>query len=367
MNTWKTVARSIIGPTLYHGWYRWNRAAWAVSRSGAPLREGVTAVISARNEEYTIPFCLESLLGFADEIVCIDNGSTDGTLSAMRSFERQFGGECQVKILERPGATLGECREAGLDASTRTWHLRWDADMVARTTGPYAIAQLRAELFADPRPRTIQLSRINLKADLAHCSRLYPVVDDGEPFLMTFGKDVRYVEDGRFDVVRVPLYYRQVIDPRHFIFHCASLKSDENLLHRDSYFDWREAVNSKTTGGGAELARDYAAFRNAKELRHYGTSDPRAIKHRFWRQAALTLQRYDEARFGEYPEVLRREIARGTPRFQVTYDGHSPSGRRDLADPEMLAYQPTPEDRAWDPALYLRTRLGAEELRKLGL
>jgi glycosyltransferase involved in cell wall biosynthesis len=359
--------RRVMAPILYHGKYRFTRRNWAVSRRGEALKPGITALVAARDEEYTIPLCLESLLGFADEIVCVDNGSGDRTLEQMKAFASRAPSDCEVKILQMPGATLGECREAGLAETTRTWHLRWDADMVAKTSGPEAMSVLKKELDADPRPRTIQLPRTNLLADLSHASRLYETVDPGEPILMTFGRDIRYVEDRRFDVVRVPRYYAQVRDPRRFYFHCASLKSDVNLLHRDVYFDWRQAVNSAVTDDERDGLKDYAAFRDRKNLERYGTIERRSLKYRYWRQVAMTLEKFDADQFGEYPEILRRELASANPRFNVTYVEGRPVGRIDLNDDEMRGYEPTSADLAWSPVEYLRKRLPPEDRKKLGL
>src|SRR5688500_10563885 len=84
-----------------------------VPRDGVPLRPGITALVAARNEAYTIPFCLRSLVGFADQVVCVDNGSEDETLSLMKQFQREHGDAIEVDIVTMPGALLGECQEGG--------------------------------------------------------------------------------------------------------------------------------------------------------------------------------------------------------------------------------------------------------------
>src|SRR4051812_41560376 len=68
-------------------------------RAGKPLQPGITAVVVARDEGYTIPFVLRSLVGFADQIVCIDNGSVDRTLSEMEVFKEKHRDEVSVEIL----------------------------------------------------------------------------------------------------------------------------------------------------------------------------------------------------------------------------------------------------------------------------
>src|SRR5262245_55675788 len=69
------------------------------TRAGGSLVPGITAVVAARNEAYTLPFCLRSLIGFADQIVCVDNGSDDGTLALMEAFKAEHGGDVAVDVV----------------------------------------------------------------------------------------------------------------------------------------------------------------------------------------------------------------------------------------------------------------------------
>ncbi|MFT6761315.1 MAG: hypothetical protein ACJATS_002514, partial [Psychroserpens sp.] len=92
MNELKKLVRSVLSVVLYNGWYRWVRS-WDANQNDQPLKDGITAVVSAKNEAYIIPFCLKSLVGVVDQVVCIDNGSDDGTLEAMNTFKNEFGNQ----------------------------------------------------------------------------------------------------------------------------------------------------------------------------------------------------------------------------------------------------------------------------------
>ncbi len=319
--------------------------------------------MAARNEAFTIRFCLQSLVGFADQVVCIDNGSEDGTLGEMERFKEEYGDQVEVDIASLPGALLGDCREEGLRRTRRQWHLRWDADMVARTNGPDDIQELRQRALADDRPRTIQLPRINLYGDLKHIHRLYPVVDPGEPFLLRFGRGIKYREFGKFDAIRTPLHYAQERESKAYIFHLG-LKSDENSMHRFHYFTWRETVNRGGPGLDPDL-RTLEGFTRRRNLELFGTTDRRSLKYRNQRVGQYLLAPYDSQRYGDYPEVLRGELER-PERFEVVYRNGQP-WRIDYQDAEMLAYEPTADDLEWDPEVFLRCVLSEEQCRLLGI
>jgi glycosyltransferase involved in cell wall biosynthesis len=342
------------------------RKRMEVSRDGMVLRPGITALVAARNEAYTIPFCLRSLVGFADQIVCVDNGSEDETLSRMRQFQSEYGDRVEVETLSLPGALLGECREAGLAMTRYQWHLRWDADMVAKTSGPESMIPLREHALRDDRPRAIQLPRTNLFGDLHHALAHLPIVDPGEPILVRFDREVRYREYGKFDVIRLPLYFRQTRESPRYYFHLQGLKSDVNLLHRFHYFEWRRIVNSARGSGSDRALDDFEAFKQRRNLELFGTTDPLSVRFRFNRQLMHVLVRFDPDRYGSYPEVLADEL-RSEQRFEVLYRNGRPFQRLDREDPEMTRYQPTKEDMVWSPEAFLRRLLTPSQAARIGL
>ena len=364
-----TGLRSTLRPPLARALWpvvRPVRAHFERARDGRSLEPGITAVVAARNEEYTVPFCLRSLIGVADQIVCIDNGSTDATLEEMERFEAEHGDEVEVVVASLPGALLGDCREEGLRRTRRQWHLRWDADMVANTTGQNSMLDARAAVLADARPRTVQIPRTNLVGDLRHTRLLSPVMDAGEPWLMRFGRGIEYREFGKFDAVRVPLHYVQQREGAGGkIFHLAGLKADENLIHRFHYFAWRELVNREGARVDPEL-RTLEGFRRRRNLELFGTDDARSLKFRFRRQLCYDLTSYDPAAYGGYPRVLDGELT-GRQRFEVVYRDGRPWTRIDHCDEEMLGYEPTSADLEWDPEVFLRRFYSDEQCRIVGI
>lgn len=346
MESLKILVRKVLAVVLWHGWYKHFRS-WDRARDGSPLKDGITAVVSAKNEAYIIKFCLESLVGVVDQVVCIDNGSDDGTLDVMRQFQEKHGHSLSIEVLHMPGALLGDCRNAGLAHTRHKWHLRWDSDMVCRTSGPNDMRQLRQKVLHNDRPRTIQLPRTNLRGDLNH-TRPKEAIDPGEPILMRFGTHIRYVEYGKFDAIRVPFYYAITQDPGRYYFHCEGLKSAQNLVHRRQYFEWREAFNAYPDANRPANVADFGTFKHHWNLKFWGVDDELAVRWRFMRDFTHRLARVDRTQFGDYPSVLQAELDRPEPRFEVVYVNDRPTLRIDREDTDLMNYQPTPADRTWE-------------------
>ena len=86
----------------------------------------VSFVVPAKNEEQNIARCIESLLacdraGLTVEIIVVDNGSTDGTVSLARSLD--------VVVLEFPELSISALRNAGASRSKGQWIAFVDADV----------------------------------------------------------------------------------------------------------------------------------------------------------------------------------------------------------------------------------------------
>jgi glycosyltransferase involved in cell wall biosynthesis len=83
----------------------------------APL---LSVVVIVHNEEAHLGDCLASVRGIADEIVVLDDGSTDATVAVAK--------EAGVRIATRPFDDFGRQKQAALELATGIWILSIDAD-----------------------------------------------------------------------------------------------------------------------------------------------------------------------------------------------------------------------------------------------
>ena len=92
-----------------------------MTTSGALRLQTVSACLITKNEAAHLPSCLASLSGHVDEIVLVDTGSSDETVSIAKSFG------CAVH--EVPWRNdFSEARNYGLDRAQSDWILYIDAD-----------------------------------------------------------------------------------------------------------------------------------------------------------------------------------------------------------------------------------------------
>jgi len=80
----------------------------------------LSAVVLTKNEEDNIRPCLESVVGWADEIIVVDDGSRDNT--------RQIAGEQAHRVLSRATDNEGAQRNWAYAQASREWVLALDAD-----------------------------------------------------------------------------------------------------------------------------------------------------------------------------------------------------------------------------------------------
>ena len=102
-------------------WHRAGRIAAARIQALAARPARVTVCVITRDEEQSLPRCLDSLRGLADEVVVLDTGSSDRTVEAAR--------ESGARVVSAPWTDdLSAARNAALQLATGAWVLVLDAD-----------------------------------------------------------------------------------------------------------------------------------------------------------------------------------------------------------------------------------------------
>ncbi len=85
----------------------------------AAPRVPLTVVIPALNEAHQIDECVRHV-GWADEIIVVDGGSSDGTVDLARA--------AGATVLDGPGVSIASQRNIAIERARNTWVLALDAD-----------------------------------------------------------------------------------------------------------------------------------------------------------------------------------------------------------------------------------------------
>jgi glycosyltransferase involved in cell wall biosynthesis len=101
-----------------------NQEAAGMAQESSRPTLGVVAI--SRNERRDIEGFIANLESWVDEIIIVDDGSTDGTYELLRDH----GGKVKVmqRKLDRAAGGFGAQRNAGLDQASTDWVLHMDID-----------------------------------------------------------------------------------------------------------------------------------------------------------------------------------------------------------------------------------------------
>jgi len=227
----------------------------------------------------------------------------------------------KLKRFSRPGLDHVALSSFAFAQATYRWALKWDGDFVARTSGPHAIAGLRARVLALPAARHfhVRLTCVELMGDLWHqCAgwelrrepfasvlspglrwmRVVRTLDAPPPGWPRILRDPRAPFTTQFEDVRVPLYYEVAQWDEPYFFH-LQVKKPRRMYLRDCWADWAE--NRALQGRFASL-EDYALHR-ARRVWDVRTLDEAA--EAYMARVRDLLIPYSVERFGEHPEMLK--------------------------------------------------------------
>ena len=116
-----------------------------LSQPKRKLNPGISLIIRAKNEELNIPQCIESVVDLVDEIIFVDNGSTDNTYSIVEEYTKIYqhiklykynikvtrAGDDHKSAIQRDDKnTLGLFYNWCLSKATYYNIFKWDADFI---------------------------------------------------------------------------------------------------------------------------------------------------------------------------------------------------------------------------------------------
>jgi len=277
--------------------------------------EGISIMVRVKDEADWIRPSIDSIKGIADEIIVVDNGSSDRTYEILEEMASEEKG--LIKLWRKPDLSHCDLSNFALEQTAFRWVFRWDGDMVAHTSGDHNILTLRDRLLSlNPKGYyLIYLRHINLSGDLFHQDPKEMV--HIEEYIHTYSDQARYIHPGRFEAMKVPKYYRVLFWYEPYSSH-VNVKSARRMLLRYFWEDWMELKNYKQY----PKIEDYVSEKIKDEfktdlLEEAASLCVKRICHNFIP--------YDPQIFGPYPDLLKPHLQ--NPKYRLKYAGDKIVGR----------------------------------------
>jgi len=277
--------------------------------------QGISIYMRVKDERDWVAASIASIQAIADEIVIVDNGSTDGTFEILQDISHRENG--RLKLWRRPELYHADLSNFALEQTTFRWVFRFDGDMIAHTSGPHNIEKLRLRVLALNRHRhyLIYLRHINLSGDLCHQDPREMV--HIEEYIHTFSKAARFIHPGRFEAVKFPVYYKPLFWYEPHVFH-VNIKPAQRMLLRYFWEEWMELKDYTR----------YPTLENYVEAhieKEFGTSLLEEAQERCVRRMLQNHIPFNRAIFGPYPELLKPFLTQ--PKYLMQYENSRISGR----------------------------------------
>ena len=222
-----------------------------------------SAVINCFNEEDFIFYAIKSIYPYCDEIVVVDNCSTDNTVNMIKDFISLHDDEKKVKpfFLDVP-MQLGKVRNFAMDQASNEWIIKWDGDFCAYGESDFGKSGIEpfSKLINFIKSQNLEnidiflLYSINICGDLLHfdTTRKYLGLS-GDSFIgkkscIKYESNEKYGDVGilqRPDGSKARLFYLNKPEqhPMYFV-HLYGIKPDEYLLYRRFLSEYQVWLNN---------------------------------------------------------------------------------------------------------------------------
>ena len=196
-----------------------------------PRREmGISVMMRVKNEEKWIKASLISLNNFADEVVIVNNASTDSTKIQIEEVADKL--KYEVIYRENDNPDICVISNFALSLTSYHWIFRWDGDFIAHTSGKNNIKYLRNYLLSlNPQnfyyiyPLTVSFS-----GDFFHIRNNHALHSEG--YIHSYHPSIKYVFSGKFEVLKIPLFFKILRLKKIYFFHIGTVKTLKRTIYR---------------------------------------------------------------------------------------------------------------------------------------
>ena len=280
-------------------------------------KNGISVMIRVKDEEEWIAKSLFSLNEFADEVVVVNNNSTDRTLIEIEQVKEQL--KYKLIVEDEPSDDICKVSNHALSLTSYRWIFRWDSDFIAYTSGNRNIKFLREYLLSlnSGKHYLIFPLTFSFAGDLFHVKTGKETNSEG--YVHTWHSKLEYIKKGKFESLRIPFFYKIKRLKEIYFVHIGSAKSIKKLLYRFFWLFWLKERDKFAT-------IDEFIIHISKEK--WNGLSPEKITIQKFRDLILPIRKFEIKEFGEYPQIMKEEIA--NPKYKVVYKNGEPFSRVDF-------------------------------------
>lgn len=216
-----------------------------------PTAKTISAVFRVKNEGLFLEAAVESILKSVDEIVIVDNQSTDLTLEVAKALQAKYAGKVKVFTYEYSIARVGEdnLKEYNKDPKsphllsnfsnfafekgTMDFLLRWDGDMIANHAFHQMILEFKRGKSQTVYMKGCDISRNSRKIDSVGSRSFEPRL-----YRRQFSS---YKNVEIHEALDSPFAYSAFVYPDDTFIHLKFLKEDPFSNHSTELVDVRKA------------------------------------------------------------------------------------------------------------------------------
>jgi len=179
---------------------------------------------------------LLSLNEFADEVVVVNNNSTDRTLTEIEQVKELL--KYKLIVEDEPSDDICKVSNHALYLTSYRWIFRWDSDFIAHTSGERNIKFLREYLLnLDPKKHYLIFPlTFSFAGDLFHVKTDKETNSEG--YIHTWHPKLKYIRKGKFESLQFPFFYKIKRLKEIYFVHIGSAKPIKKLLYRFFWLFW---------------------------------------------------------------------------------------------------------------------------------